>query len=134
MDNFPFNEKLIEDVLKLHPIMTTCISGRILQIKALVASKLVYLLQLIPSPDADWFTKMEWLMVNHVWDQGRHHISKAKMITPKGKDGFNMLDIRLQNTSLKLRWIDQLLAYRINITFSSAYIINAFKISIVDAL
>ena len=40
-NNFPLNANLIQEVLKQHPIMTTCITGRILQIKALVASKFV---------------------------------------------------------------------------------------------
>ena len=120
-ENFPFNDKLIEDDLKLHRITTTCISGHILQIKALVASKMVYLFQLLPNPDKEWFTKIEWLMVNHMWDQGCHHISKEKMITPKEKGGFNMLNIRLQNCSLKLKWIDRLLSDRTNLSFSSAY-------------
>ena len=60
--NFPFNGHLIENVLKLRPIMTKLISGRILQIKALIASKFVYRFQLLPLPDSKWFVNMERFM------------------------------------------------------------------------
>ena len=90
--------------------------------------------QLIPKPDKDWFAHMERLMVNHVWEQGRHHISKDKMIASKQEGGFNMLDIRLQNKSLKLRWVDRLLSDRVEISFGSVYVMDAFVIPIIDLL
>ena len=114
--------------------MTTCISGRILQIKSLIASKFVYRFQLLPTPKSEWFFNMEQIMVNHVWEQARHRISKAKMIAPKQKGGFNMLDMKLQEASLKLRWIDRLLMDRVNISFGFPYTMSAFKISIINAL
>ena len=73
-------------------------------------------------------------MVNHVWEPGRHHISKDKMIVPKQEGGFNMLDIRLQNKALKLHWVDRLLPDSVEISFGSAYVMNAFVIPITDML
>ena len=105
-DNLAINKLLIQDVLKLRPIMTTCISGRILQIKSLIASKFVYLFQLLPNPPDHWFQDMQKICIDHVWDQGRHCISQDKMIALRQEGGFNMLDLRIQNMSLKLSWIN----------------------------
>ena len=132
--NFPFSELMIQDTLKSRPIMTTFITGRILQVKSLIASKFVYLFQLIPTPSSKWIEGMERLYYNHVWDQGRHRIAKLKMITPKEKGGFNMLDIRSQEKSLKLKWIDRLMSDTVNISMWCLYTISAFRINITEVL
>ena len=48
--NFEYNETLMLDVLKSRPIRTLSLSGRILQVKSLAASKFVYRFMLLPSP------------------------------------------------------------------------------------
>ena len=85
--NFVFNDQLINQVLKLRPIMSTCITGRILQIKTLIASKFVYKFLLLPSPSTKWFKQMERICNNHVWDGGRHCIPRNKMIAPRQEGG-----------------------------------------------
>ena len=132
--NFPFSKSLIQEVLKSRPIMTTCITGRILQVKSLVASKFVYLLQLLPTPNEKWFVNVDRLYYAHVWEGGRHRISKTKMIAPKNVGGFNMLDVRLQDRSLKLKWLDCLLSVNSNTSLWCVYIKSAFCIPIQHVL
>ena len=131
--NFPINNMLIDTILHTRPITNTCITSRILQTKTLIASKYVYVFTLLPSPSEQWFKQMDQLLTNHVWDNGRHRIAKNKMIAPKKVGGFKMLDKRLQEKSLKLRWIQRLLDHT-NISMWCEYVISAFIIPIVDPL
>ena len=48
--NFPYSKNLIEDSLKSQRIGATCITGRVLQVKSLIASRFVYSYQMLPSP------------------------------------------------------------------------------------
>ena len=115
--NFPFSKQMITSTLRSRPIMTTCITGRILQVKSLIASKFVYLFQLLPTPSLQWREKMEKLYFDHIWENGRHRIAKSKMIAPKIVGGFNMLDIYCQEKALKLKWIDRLMSETVNIFY-----------------
>ena len=114
--------------------MNTCLSGRILQIKNLVASKYVYTFQLLPTPFLATLNKLDKLYFDYLWDNGRHRISKLNMLAPHSQGGFNMLDVYSQEQSLKIVWINRLLGDTNQITMWCAYICSAFLIPITDAL
>ena len=90
--NFEYNETLMIDVLKSRLIRTLSLSGRILQVKCLAASKFVYRFMLLPSPTKKYLASLDKIYYDYIWD-GRHKMSKEKMILPKNLGGFNMLNV-----------------------------------------
>ena len=61
---------------------------------------------------------------------GRHRLAKAKMIAPREKGGFNMLDVKAQHDSLKLQWICRLLMERLNICIWADYVLPQFWLDV----
>ena len=130
--NFLLDACMVDGVLSKRKIRYTCITGRILQIKTLIASKFVYRFMLLPTPDI--LLELDRLYFTHVWEGGHHRISKNVTIAPKNKGEFNMFDVFSQEESLKLKWVVWLLSEHVNFSMWSVYIINSFNIPIVDAL
>ena len=84
------------------------IIGRVLTLKSLINSKLVYKWLHYPTPSDIVFTKMHTLYYDYVWE-GRHRMPMKLMEYPVEKGGFNMVNIIRQNFSLKLQWISKTL-------------------------
>ena len=135
MQNFPLPDNFIDNVLQTRPIQNTCLSGRILQLKALVVSKFVYLFQLLLTPSKSKFLEpLDKILYEYLWEGGRHRMAKNKMFAPKKLGGFNMIDIYCQEKLLKLSWIAHLLSDTLQISVWQDYICSAFLIPIVDVL
>ena len=132
--NFPIQNTMIDDVLSARKIRSTCITGRILQIKSLIALKFVYRFMVLPSPPQSLLATLNTMYYQYVWEGGHHRISMDKMIAPKIVGGFNMLDVLSQEKSLKLKWVNRLLSERLNFSIWSVYIVTSFNIPITDAL
>ena len=83
------------------------IIGRILLIKSLVASKLVYKLLHFPLPNNAIFKKINNLFYEYVWDYGRHKLNVRVMEQPLNKGGFNMLNIGTHAKALQYNWLNK---------------------------
>ena len=108
--NVPHIFVSMRDLLKSCPVQTTSLSGRILQVKSLAASRFVYLFQLLPTPDKQFFSLLDTEYFNHIWDNGQHKLNKQTMFLPRAEGGFNMLNVYLQEQSLKLSWLNRFLS------------------------
>ena len=108
--NVPHAFVSMKDLLKPRPVQTTSLSGRILQVKSLAASRFVYLFQLLPSPDEQFFRLLDTEYFNYIWDNGRHKLNKQTMFLPHHEGGFNMINVYIQEQSLKLSWLNRFLS------------------------
>ena len=63
--NVPRAFVTMKDLLKSRPVQTTSLSGRILQVKSLAASRFVYLFQLLPTPEERFLGGLS-LHLNHL--------------------------------------------------------------------
>ena len=96
--------KLVERDTPAHTLI-----GRILVVKSLIASKLVYPFLLSPSPPKAELQKAHSLCNNYVWNNGVHHVPFDRLKQSVSHGGLNMHDVRRQEMSLKLSWITKLL-------------------------
>ena len=79
--------------------------GRILNVKSLFISKLVYKFQSTPSPWVSWFRKFQSLLNSYIWSFRAHHVNAQQMYLPVAQGGLNMVNLRLFERALKLNWI-----------------------------
>ena len=84
------------------------IIGKILTLKTLVNSKLVYKLLHYPTPDNKILSAINKLYYDYVWE-GSHRIASKFMEQPVEKVGCNMLNIFNHEKALKFQWLSKTL-------------------------
>ena len=82
--------------------------GKILVLKSLVGSKIVYKFLHYPVPSRNELHWLNKLYYDFVW-RGRHRISAEQMIQPVEKGGFNMFNVFFQYYSLQFQWLSKTL-------------------------
>ena len=108
-ENFDYVSPYIDHVIQVRDKPDHTILGRILNTKALIGSKLLYLFSLAPSPGATFHTEIQRKLNDYVW-AGKTHGSNAKlMYQPWDTGGMCMYNTKNQEHSLKLKWLNSLL-------------------------
>ena len=99
----------IHQVLSPRDDLTHPFLGRVLNVKAFVGSKLLYLFSMTPSPTDRFLKQVQLILNNYVWSHRRHNLPAALMYQPWDTGGVLMYSCVNQNTSLKLKWLNRLL-------------------------
>ena len=99
----------IHQVLSPRDDLTHPFLGRVLNVKAFVGSKLLYLFSMTPSPTDRFLKQVQLILNNYVWSHRRHNLPAALMYQPWDTRGVLMYSCVNQNTSLKLKWLNRLL-------------------------
>ena len=130
--NFQLNTITMKDLLRSRPLQATSLSGRILQIKTLVASKFVYKFMLLPTPHPQFLHKLDTEYHDYIWQGGRHKLNKPALCLPKSKGGFNMLNVSRQELSLKLGWINRFLKDTECLSLTQYFLFTCTRITTFD--
>ena len=73
------------------------ILDRILTVKSLLVSKLVYKFKSMDSPPPTrWMKKLQGIMNNYIWAGGFHHMKASKTYLPIEQGGLNMINVQWQ--------------------------------------
>ena len=104
------------------------ILGRILLVKSLIASMLIYPLSLIQSPPTADLKYIQKMCNDFVWSHGTHYIKRELMYLNIDQGGFNMFSIAAQEFSLKLSWVVRLLQPEHQ--FWKIHLLSQFKFSL----
>ena len=83
--------------------------GRITVAKSLILSKIIHVLQALRTPPLEYLKQIETMLVNFIWRNKRHEISKKILCQKYEMGGQNMVNIVEFDLSLKLTWIRKLL-------------------------
>ena len=83
--------------------------GRVTVFKSLVMSKIIHILQSLPTPSKAIMNNIEKQAINFVWKNKRHQVSKKTLCTLTNKGGLNMFNIFYFERSLKISWLHKLL-------------------------
>ena len=75
--------------------------GRILTVRSLLGSKLVYLFMVAPSPSKEIMWKIQSLFSDYIWASGKHHINMNTSFLALEKGGLNILSASTREQSLK---------------------------------
>lgn len=83
--------------------------GRIHIIKSLASSQLIYQWSIIQSPPESFFNELETKLYNFLWNSPVERIKRATIIAPYEEGGLKMIDSRIQEQELKIKWIGVLI-------------------------
>ena len=83
--------------------------GRIVVFKSLILSKIIHLLQSLPSPSKTLFKQIEKLAYNFIWRNKRHQVNRTILSLDIENGGLKMFDVIEFDMSLKITWLYKLL-------------------------
>ena len=79
--------------------------GRITVFKSLVLSKIIHLLQSLPSPSHTTLKSIEKMALKFIWRNKRHQVSKKTLTMSLEKGGLQWVDLLNFDRSLKITWL-----------------------------
>ena len=106
-----------EKKAKLNAVLNTwqfrrlTLLGKILVIKSLAASQLVYILSPFPSSEKD-LKEINQSLFSYIWDGRKDKIKRSEMINEYKHGGLKMLDIQTFNRDQKAKWIQKYLDWK----------------------
>ena len=128
-DDFLDSRSKLDLAVAAMPYSFTSVLGKILQVKTLLASKMVYFLTLLPSPYLHTLWALDRYYYAFVWQGGCHRVAKETMQLDVSRGGFNMLNVYLQECSLKFVWLHRTFTNEQDPLLWQQYILNAFVIT-----
>jgi exonuclease III len=84
------------------------IQGKIVILKTLVISKLIYIMNVLPSPKASKIKEIQDSLYSYIWNNKQGQIKRETLIGDYQDGGLKMPDLTAQNTSLKASWVKRL--------------------------
>ena len=111
-ENMNWDNKLIkiQSILNMWKMRNLTLYGKIVVLKALVVSQIVYAASAIHVPD-NLVRKLEKMMYTFLWGSKREKIKRTVCINSPEEGGLGMIDLRSKLLSLKLSWIPKYLKY-----------------------
>ena len=82
--------------------------GRITIFKSLVLSKIIHVLQSLPSPSNDHMKEIEKMAIKFIWRNKRHQVNKNTLCKKFRSGGLDMINIKNFDYSFKIAWISKL--------------------------
>ena len=82
--------------------------GRVTVYKSLILSKIIHLLQALPSPKRETITNIERLATNFIWRGKRHEINNQLICASLEQGGLNMFNLSEFDKSLKISWLQKI--------------------------
>ena len=76
--------------------------GKVIVIKSLILSQLIYLLSVLPNPTKKFFKEVEVIVFNYLWDNKPDKLKRTHTYAPKCVGGLGMLHLQSQAKALKL--------------------------------
>ena len=85
------------------------LAGKIAICKTLLISQLIYCMTVLPSPNQEYWSKVNKLLFNFLANNKGERLKRKTLIGPYKEGGFCMTDIEYQNRTIKIGWIKRLL-------------------------
>ena len=131
---FAMTQSSLQDILSKCRYQSYSTIGRILLLKSLIASRLVYKFLYLPSPSPKVLNSIHQNYSDFAWGGGRHRMSQKNVQQPVLKGGLNMLNVFFQNRSLKYKWLHVLLQDHVIKPFWIQYLEGVLLIRVKDFL
>ena len=82
--------------------------GKITVVKALLISKIVHVLSVLPNPSKQDTRKLNGLLFNFIWNNGPDKVKRSVLVQDYINGGLKMIDIHSFLLSLKASWLKRL--------------------------
>ena len=83
--------------------------GRVTVYKSLILSKIIHLLQVLPSPKKETLTNIERIAIYFIWRGKRHEINNQLICANHEQGRLNMFNLSDFDKSLKISWLQKIL-------------------------
>jgi len=95
----------IKGKLEIWKIRKMSLMGKIMILKTMALSTIIYLLTNLPSPENTYIKELENIIYNFIWPSNNERIARKTLIGPIDLGGIKMPDISTLNETLKIGWI-----------------------------
>lgn len=106
--NYDEKKEIISKTIENWQFRRLTLLGKIVVIKSLLASQLVYVMSPLPTSSRH-LKDINNLLYQFLWDGKRDKIKRVEMINDYATGGLKMLDIQIFNRALKAKWIQKYL-------------------------
>ena len=106
--NFDSLIEKMENLIKIWKKRKLTLNGRILIIKTLLVSQLIYKFSVLPTPSINQMKKIDHLLTEYLWNDKKHFINKNIIIGQPCDGGLNMVDIYAKEIAMKCRWVQRI--------------------------
>ena len=83
--------------------------GRITILKSLILSKIIHILQSLPSPCTETLNTLDKMNFDFIWKGKRHEVNKKVLCLDWEHGGLNMINLKDFDMSLKITWLRKLI-------------------------
>ena len=120
-NNFESEIKKIENLIKIWEKRNITPIGKIIVMKLLLISQLVYRFSVLPSPPLNILKHLDNLLYNFLWNNKKHFVEKSVIIGNMTEGGLNMIDIYAREIAIKCSWVKRLTNTRENINWGNSW-------------
>ena len=82
--------------------------GRVAVYKSLILSKIIHILQSLPTPSTQRMDELERISTNFIWRNKRHEVNKKQLCKSIENGGLGMFNVKQFEGSLKIAWLTKL--------------------------
>ena len=83
--------------------------GRVTVFQSLILSKIIHVLQSLPSPNTSLLKELEKMCYDFIWKNKRHEVSKKTLSLDWDQGGLSLINIQEFDNSLKLIWLKKMM-------------------------
>lgn len=95
----------IENIVQQWSLRSLTLSGKIIIINTLIASLLVYKMQVFPDVSDHFICKFNKILRLFLWNDGKTKIANRFLYADKSQGGLRLVNILARQQSLKIQWI-----------------------------
>ena len=106
--NFNVAISKMENVIHLYQNVPLSLNGKVTVIKSLVIPKIVHVLQVLHVPGKKYIDKVNKLVRDFVWNNGKARISLKQLTKSYEEGGLRLTDLSTMNNAIKISWIKRL--------------------------
>ena len=107
-DNINIKKNEMKNLMQSWSCRNITPTGRITVLKSIIISKIIHMLQSLPSPDLSTLKELDKLFFNFIWKNKRHEVNKKVLCLDIEQGGLKMLNLVEFDMSLKITWLRKL--------------------------
>ena len=103
--NYEAMLKKIANICKIWGTRSLTLLGKIQIVNTLIIPHMIYRLQVLPSPEVQFYKEFEQLIRSFLWDGHRGKIAYKKLIQSYKRGGLKLADLKTKDTALKIKLV-----------------------------
>lgn len=98
----------VTSIVETWKLRNLTLSGKVLIVNSLIASLLVYKMQVLPDLNADFLSRFNRIIVNFLWNGKKPKIATNLLMRDKSEGGLRLVSLKDRQTALKAQWVTKI--------------------------